>query len=96
MYELTCQDYQKKYIGKTGCTFKTCYKVQVQAIRTNKSISNCAQHILDNKHLYRSVGNTMKILHLATKGKHMNTHEKFCIYQLSERYSTERSSFRLH
>jgi hypothetical protein len=33
--------------------------------------------------------NTMKILHLATKGKHMNTIEMFYIYKISKKKSIQ-------
>jgi hypothetical protein len=57
----------------------------MQTIRTNKNTSKYAEHILDSKHSYGSLENAMKVLHLATKGKHMNTHEKFHIYQISKK-----------
>lgn len=54
-------------------------------IGTTKITSEYAQHILDNKHWYGSIANTLIILGLATKGEHMNTLAKFCIYQISEK-----------
>jgi hypothetical protein len=77
-----------KYIGQTRCTFRACYSEHVQTIRTNKVNSKYTQHILDTQHTCGSTENTMTILHMATKGRYMNTLEKCHIYiTLTKRYS---------
>jgi hypothetical protein len=72
-----------KYIGQTGHTFKARFKEHIQDIRTNKSNSKFAQHILDTGHTYNTIDQTMKILHIEKKGHKLNTLERFEIFNLT-------------
>jgi hypothetical protein len=45
--------------------------------------SRYAQHILDTKHAYGTIEDTLDILHIEKKGPLMNTLECFHIYKLS-------------
>jgi hypothetical protein len=58
------------------------YKEHIQAIRTNKSNSKYAQHILDTQHTYSNIQETRDILYIEKKGPLMKTLEQFHIYSL--------------
>jgi hypothetical protein len=73
-----------KYIGQTGRNFKTRYKEHIHAIRTNKTTSKYAQHILETGHTYGTIENTLNILHCEKKGPLMNTLEQFHIHRLAK------------
>jgi hypothetical protein len=68
-----------------------CNREHVQAIRTKKTNSKYAQHILDTQHRNDSTKNTMTILHVATKVRYMNTLRKFHTHT----HKTARNAFRL-
>jgi hypothetical protein len=74
-----------KYIGQTGRMFKAHFKEHVQDIRTNKSNSKFAQHILYTGHNYNTTDQTMKILHIEKKGHKLNTLKCFEIYNLTKK-----------
>jgi hypothetical protein len=52
-----------------------------QAIRANSANSGYSNHILNTGHTYGNITNTMKILKIEKKGKHLNTLEKYHIYK---------------
>jgi hypothetical protein len=74
-----------KYIGQTGRTFKARFKEHIQDIRTNRSNSKFAQHILDTGQTYNTIDQTMEILHIEKKGHKLNTLERFVIYTLTKK-----------
>jgi hypothetical protein len=77
IYQLTCKECNKKYISQTGRTFKTRYNEHINAIKSNKSTSRYAQHILDNQHSYGTIHDTMDIIRKTKKGQHMSTLERY-------------------
>jgi hypothetical protein len=83
IYEIKFNTCQLKYIGQTGRNFKTRYKEHIHAIRTNKTTSRYAQHILETGHTYGTIEDTLNILHREKNGPLMNTLEQFHIYKLS-------------
>jgi hypothetical protein len=50
----------------------------------DKDVSMFAQHILNTGHAYGCIEDIMKILHTISKGAHMNTLEKFHIYEMTK------------
>lgn len=73
---------QTKYsVKQTGCTFKVHHKRHIHAIRSSKNMSKYSQYILDNKHSHGPKEDTMKIVHVASKSRQINTLEKFHIYK---------------
>jgi hypothetical protein len=86
LYQLTCKEYNQKYIGQTGRTFKTRYNEHINAIKSNKLTSRYAQHILDNQHSYGTIHDTMDILRITKEGQHMNTLERYHIYKNKKTY----------
>jgi hypothetical protein len=53
----------------------------IQAIRNKNSNSGYSNHILSMGHAYWSVTDTMKIMKIEKKGKHLNTLEKYHTYK---------------
>jgi hypothetical protein len=72
-----------KYIGQTGRPFNTRYKENIRDIKYNNSNSGYSSHILETGHQYRSITDTMKVIKIQRKGKHLNTLERYHIYKMS-------------
>jgi hypothetical protein len=70
-----------KYKEQTGRGTKNIY---VQAIRINNSNSGYSNHILNKRHKYGTITNTVDIVRTHTKGKHLNTLEKYQIYKINK------------
>jgi hypothetical protein len=66
-----------KYIGKTGQTFKTRYKDQIQAINNNNGNSGYSKHMLNTGYTYGSITNSMTAVKSERKGNHLNTLKRF-------------------
>jgi hypothetical protein len=71
----------KVYIGQTGRDFHTRYDEHKSAFKYNTQQSKFAKHILDHKHTFGNIENTMEILQFQKKGTHLNTMEKFHIHK---------------
>jgi hypothetical protein len=52
--------------------FYTRYKVHIQAIRHNDFSSGYLNHILNTGNMYGSITDTMKVLKIEEKGKHVS------------------------
>jgi hypothetical protein len=83
IYELSCHTCSKKYMGQIGCFFETQYEEHTWSVKTSNN-SKYTQHIINNQHTCGLVENTVKILHVTTKGYCMNTLEIFHIYTESQ------------
>jgi hypothetical protein len=84
VYEMKCNSSPLKYIGQTGRNFRTRFKEHIHAIRTNKTTSKYAQHILETGHTYGKIEDILNILHHENKSPLMNTWEQFRIYRLTK------------
>jgi hypothetical protein len=80
IYKLTCPDCGKAYVGQTGRDFITRFKEHRHAFRTANQSYSFAKHLTENLHHFGCMEETMEILHLQNKGKHLNTLEKYYIY----------------
>jgi hypothetical protein len=78
IYAMKCLDCPRQYIGQTGRPFKTRYK---EHIRHNSDNSTYTQHILNNTHTYGNINDTMRVINITQKGRHMNSLEKYHIYR---------------
>jgi hypothetical protein len=58
------------------------FKEHIQAIKSNKDVSAFAQNILNAEHACGDLEKAVKILHTINKGSHMNTKDKFNIYEI--------------
>ena len=82
VYQLTCQDCNKKYIGQTGRPFYARFQEHFRDFKYGNVKSKFA-HLLDNRHSIGPMENTMEVLHINKKGNMMNTQEKFHIYNVT-------------
>jgi hypothetical protein len=82
VYQWKYTDCQLKYTGKTGRTFYTRYKEHIQAIRKNNSNLGYSKHILSAGHAYGSIIDTIKIMKIEKKGKHLKTLEIYHIHNI--------------
>jgi hypothetical protein len=73
-----------KYIGQTGQPFNTRYKEHIRDIKNNNSKSGYSNHILNTRHSYGNIIDTMEIIKTERKGKHVNTLERYHIYKISK------------
>jgi transposase-like protein len=80
VYQLTCPDCNKKYIGQTGRSFHKRYQEHFHDFKFNKYKSKFATHLLENKHSIGPINEIMEILYTTSKGRLMDTIEKFYIY----------------
>jgi hypothetical protein len=60
--------------------FYVRFKEHVRDYRYENNKSNFAKHLIENKHTFNSMEDTMTILHTTTKGQMLNTLEKFYVY----------------
>jgi hypothetical protein len=77
---MKCMSCPMKYIGQT---FNTRYKEHIRDIMNN-SKSGYSNHILNIGHSYRNITDTMEIIKIERKGKHLNTLEIYHIYKISK------------
>jgi hypothetical protein len=71
-------------VGQTGRNFRTRFKEHIHAIKTNKTTSKYAQHILETGHIYGKIEDTLNILHHENKSSIMNSWEQFHIHRLTK------------
>jgi predicted RNA-binding Zn-ribbon protein involved in translation (DUF1610 family) len=80
VYQLTCPDCGKAYIGQTRRNFTTRFKEHRNAFRTANQSNSFTKHLTDHLHHFGRMQETMTILHLQSKGTHLNTIERYYIY----------------
>jgi hypothetical protein len=81
IYRLTCPDCGMKYIGQTGRPFHIRFREHFRDFKYNNRKSKFATHLLDNNHSIGPINDIMEILYTTTKGRSMDTIEKFHIYK---------------
>jgi hypothetical protein len=84
IYEIKCNSCPKKYVGQTGRNFLNRFKKHIHAIKSNKTTSKYAQHILESGHTYGKIEDTLNILHHENKGSIMDSWEQFHIHRLTK------------
>jgi hypothetical protein len=83
IYQMKCVNCPLKYVGQTGRTFNIRYKEHIQAIRSNNGNSGYSNYILNSGHTCSTITDTMDIIRIGRKGRHLNTLEKYHIYEIS-------------
>jgi len=81
VYSLSCPDCHMQYIGQTGRSFQIRFKEHFHDFKYNIRKSNFATHLLDNNHSIGPINEIMKILYTTTKGRFMDTIERFHTYK---------------
>ena len=64
MYQLTCKDCKKIYIGQTGQHFHKRFKEHFNDFKYGNGNSKFTQHLLDNKHSIGTMEEIMEIIHV--------------------------------
>jgi len=70
-----------KYIGQTDRSFKTRFQEHLRDFKYNNQKSKFVQHLLDKQHSMDVMENTVDVIHIISKGKMMDTIEKYYIYR---------------
>jgi len=63
------------YVGQSGRSINVRHKEHVKYIRTNNPQSAYALHILQNRHEYGPIVDTLQLLKTCSNGTHMNCWE---------------------
>ena len=71
----TCNTCNKVYVGQSGLSITVRHKEHVRYIRTNNPQSAYTLHILQNRHEYGPIVDTLQLLKTCSKGTHMNCWE---------------------
>jgi len=77
IYEIKCNTCNKKYVGQSGRNITTRYKEHIRYIRTNSNTLAYATQILNIRHEYGGVEDTLKLIHPCRKGQRMNSRETY-------------------
>ena len=75
IHKLTCNTCNLSYVGQTSRSLNICYKEHIRYIRSNNPQSAYALHILQNRHEYGPMDNTMTLL------KHINNQSLLLPYE---------------
>jgi hypothetical protein len=85
-----------KYIGQTGRPFSVCYKEHYREYTHDNPKSKFSEHLIHAHHSIGPMHTIMEPLYYTTKGRLMNTIEKFHIYrktqldnQLNDRHTVQ-------
>jgi hypothetical protein len=75
IYQMKFMECLKKYIGQTGRNFSIRYKENIHDINSSNGKTGYANQILNTGHAYGTMTDTMNIITIGRKGKHLNTLE---------------------
>ena len=67
-----CKTCNNVYVGQSGRSINIKHKDHIRYIRTNNPLSAYALYILQNKHEYGKITDTLKLLKTWRKGTYMN------------------------
>ena len=83
IYQLTCPDCDKKYIGQMGRSFCVRYGEHLRDYKFRTGNSKFAQHLHDCNHAFGPINTVMDILYTIKKGAMMDTLGKYHIYRVT-------------
>jgi len=75
IYKLECNTCNKAYVGQSGRSIDIRHKERIRCIRTNNPLSAYAMHIIQNRHEYGTIENTLQLLKACRKSTRMNCWE---------------------
>jgi hypothetical protein len=81
VYQLECPTCNKKYIGQNGRPFHVRFRENYNDYKYANNRSNFVQHVIDEGHSFGPMNDIMKIVHVAEKGRMLDTLERFYIYR---------------
>jgi len=79
VYKLTCNICHMSYIGQTSCSLKQRYQEHIRYMKHNEPQSAYALHILNNKHKYGPIKDTMALLKHTDKSTMLIPYERLYI-----------------
>jgi hypothetical protein len=80
VYQLTCHDFNRKYIGQTVGPLYVRFQEHFRDFKDGNVKPKFAQHSTDNKHSIAPMEDSMEFLYITKKGSMMDTLERFHIY----------------
>jgi len=80
VYQLKCPTCHKKYIGQTGRLFNVRFREHYNDYKYANNKFKFAQHVIDEGHAFGPINVIMDTIHIAKKGRILDTLERFCIY----------------
>ena len=83
IYELTCPDCDKKYVGQTDRSFRTRFREHLWDYRYKTGNSKFAQYLHEHDHSFGPINSVMDILQIVGKGAMMDTLERYHIYKIT-------------
>jgi hypothetical protein len=94
IFGIKCNTCKLWYTGQTGRHLKVRHKEHVRCIKYNHPQSAYAVHLLDNRHEYETLHETIKLLKTCNKGTKMNCWETFYmqVYQQQGRLIKEQQT----
>jgi hypothetical protein len=81
VYQLTCSDCPKLYIGQSGRSFSKRFTEHLPKPKLKNQRSKFAEHLTSANHSVNSCSENLHILHKCKKGPLMNALESFEIYR---------------
>jgi len=84
VYCLTCKTCNLSYVGQTSRNLKTRFQEHIRYIKTNNPQSAYAQHILQNRHEYGTLAETMALLKPIQQESMLLPSEQFHIQSLHQ------------
>ena len=75
IYKLKCNTCDNVYVGQSVRSVNVRHKEHVRYIRTNIPLSAYALHVLQNRHEYGTIEDTLQLLKTCRKGTRMNCWE---------------------
>jgi hypothetical protein len=79
VYQLTCPTCNKKYMGQTGRPFLIRFREHYNDYKYANNRSKSAQHLIDEGHSFGPMNDIIGIMHIAKKGRMLDTLEIFYI-----------------
>jgi hypothetical protein len=70
IHKITCNTCNKVYVGQSDRQIKTRFNKHLRYIKYNNPNSAYTQHILNNRHNFGTMQDTLQLLKTCTKGKH--------------------------
>jgi len=75
IYKLKCNTCNKAYVGQSGRSINIRHKEHIRYIRTNNPLSAYAINVLQNRHEYGTIEDTLQLLKTCRKSTRMNCWE---------------------
>ena len=81
VYQLTCLICHKRYVEQTGRPFHVRFREHYRDYKYANNKSKFAQHVIEEGHAFGPMNDIMDIVHIASKGRMLDTLERFYVYR---------------